>query len=254
MKIKPLIIANWKMNPDAPGRAVLLANKIERLISRTRNVEVVIAPPFPFLLPIAAVLKRAKLGVQNVFWEDTGAYTGEVSSHQLKHLRVEYAIVGHSERRIFLGETDEMIHKKVVALLASGIVPILCVGERERVENHIPEVVGMQIEAALVGVKKGFMKKLVIAYEPIWAISTMPHAKPDTPEQAFRAMVYIRNVVTRLYGRTTSEDIKIIYGGSVKAKNIEGFLRDGHMQGALVGGASLDPNEFSEIVKIASLL
>lgn len=253
MKIKPLIIANWKMNPDSAGQAVLLANKIERLISRTHHVEVVLAPPFPFLLSIASVLKRAKLGAQNVCWEDTGPYTGEVSWRQLKHLKVEYVIVGHSERKIFLGETDEMINKKVRALLANGITAVLCVGEQKRTGDDIPEVVGMQIEAALAGVKRGFLKKLVIAYEPIWAISTTLYAKPDTSENAFRAMIYIRQVVSKLYGRKASEDITIIYGGSVKAKNIDGFLRDGHMQGALVGGASLNPSEFLEIVKKASL-
>lgn len=249
---KPLIVANWKMNPDAPGRAVLLANKIERSLSRIRNVDVVIAPPFPFLLPIAAIVKRIKLGAQNVFWRDTGAYTGEVSWHQLKHLKVEYVIVGHSERRLFLGETDEMIHHKVRALLENGMIPILCVGEKERSGDDIPEMVGTQIRAAIGNIKKGYMKKLVIAYEPIWAISTMPNARPDTPESAFRAMMYIRKVVSEMYGRPVAEEIRIIYGGSVNAKNIGAFLEQGHMQGALVGGASLDAMEFTQIVTIAS--
>lgn len=250
--VKPLIIANWKMNPDAPGRAALLAHKIERSIARIRNVDVVIAPPFPFLLPIAAVIRRAKLGSQNVFWRDIGAYTGEVSWYQLKNLKVEHVIVGHSERRLFLGETDEMVNKKVRALLENGMTAILCVGERERVGDDIPEVVGEQIEAALKGIKKRFIKKLVIAYEPIWAISTMPNARPDSPENAFRAMIYIRKVLASLYDRAVSMEVRIIYGGSVKANNVNGFLQEGHMQGALVGGASLDQEEFVEIVSIAS--
>lgn len=249
---KLLIIANWKMNPDAPGRAALLANKIERSLARVRNVDVVIAPPFPFLLPIAAVIKRAKLGSQNVFWQDCGPYTGEVSWHQLKHIKVDYVIVGHSERKIFLGETDEMIHDKVRILLENNMTPILCVGERERVGDDIPEIVGEQIRAALKGIKKSLLKKLVIAYEPIWAISTMPNARPDTPASAFQAVIYIRKVMSELYGRTMGDEIQIIYGGSVNAKNIKGFLEEGRMQGALVGGASLDAAEFGEIVAIAS--
>ena len=249
---KPLIIANWKMNPDAPGRAALLANKIERAIARIRNVDVVVAPPFPFLLPIAAVVKCAKLGAQDVFWKDVGAYTGEVSWHQLKHLKVGHVIVGHSERRMFLGETDEMIREKVAVLLENGMTPILCVGERERNGDDIPETVGIQIEAALKNVKKGLVKRLVIAYEPIWAISTTPDARPATPEDAFRAMMYIRKVVSDLFSRTVAEDVRIIYGGSVGARNIGAFLSEGHMQGTLVGSASLDPAEFTEIVAIAS--
>ena len=252
MNKKFLIVANWKMNPDAPGRAAILADKIEVKLARVPHVEVVIAPPFSFLLPIASVLKRVKLGAQNVFWEDAGPYTGEVSWSQLKHLNVEYVIVGHSERRLFLGETDEMINKKVGVLLRNGLTPILCVGERERTGADIPEIVGMQIEGALKGIKKGMIKRLVIAYEPVWAISTMPNARPDTPELAFRAMVYIRKVLVDLYGRTASEQIRVIYGGSVNAKNITQFLQDGRMEGALVGSASLDPNEFSEIIKLAS--
>lgn len=249
---KFLIVANWKMNPDAPGRAVLLANKIERSLAPVRNVEVVLAPPFPFLLPIAAVVRRAKLGSQNVFWQDCGPYTGEVSWHQLKHLKVDYVIVGHSERKLFLGETDEMIHNKVRALLEQNMTPILCVGERERAGGDIPEVVGEQIKAALKGIKKNFLKKLVVAYEPIWAISTMPNARPDTPASAFQAVIYIRKVMSELYGRSAGDSIRIIYGGSVNAKNLKGFLEEGQMQGALVGGASLDVAEFAEIVAIAS--
>lgn len=249
---KFLIIANWKMNPDSAGRAALLANKIERSLARVRNVDIIIAPPFPFLLPIAAVVKRVKLGSQNVFWQDCGPYTGEVSWRQLKHLKADHVITGHSERKLFLGETDEMIHNKIRILLENGMIPILCVGERERAGDDIPEIVGEQIRAALKGIKKNFLKKLVIAYEPIWAISTMPNARPDTPINAFRAMIYIRKIISELYGRAVGNEVQIIYGGSVNAKNIKAFLEEGRMQGALVGGASLDAAEFAEIVMIAS--
>ena len=245
---KTVIIANWKSNPDSPGRAVLLARKIDRGITKYRNTEVVIAPPFPFLSPVRAVLKKSKLGAQNTFWSDCGPFTGEVSWHQLKHLGVSHVIVGHSERKIYLGETDEMINKKVKATLEHGITPILCVGERERKNSEIPDIVGEQLKNALVGIKKSFIKNLIVAYEPIWAISTMPGARPDTPDNAFRTMVYIRRTLAGLYGRRAADLIRIIYGGSVNSSNITPFLTEGKMEGALVGGASLNPEEFIKII------
>lgn len=248
---KPLIIANWKANPDSPGRALLLAQKIERGISSIRNSEVVIAPPFPFIPLVGGVLKRVKLGAQDAFWAD-GPYTGEVSGRQLKNIGVQYVIIGHSERRIHLGETDELINKKVRALLEHGMSPVLCIGERERSEVAIPAIVGEQLKKALEEVRKSHLKNLVVAYEPIWAISTMPGARPDTPDNAFRAMVYIRKIIAGLYGSKAAGVVRIIYGGSVNDKNIVSFLRDGKMEGALVGGASLRPDEFISIMKKAA--
>lgn len=249
---KPLIIANWKMNPATFAEAVLLARKIERGLAGIRGVEVVIAPPFPFLMEVGRVLKKSKLGSQDIFWADIGPYTGEVSWRQLKEVGAEYAIIGHSERKLHIGENDEMINKKVRAALEHGVSPVLCIGERERAGNDIPGTVGEQLKNALRGVKKSFLKGLIVAYEPVWAISTMPGARPDTPDNAFRALVYIRKTITRLYGRTAGETVRIIYGGSVKAGNIASFLREGKMEGALVGGASLDPKEFVKIVRIAA--
>lgn len=250
--VKPLIIANWKMNPDSPGRAVLLARKIERGMVGVRNVDVVVAPPFPFLYGVGRVLKRSKLGAQNVFWGDVGPYTGEVSWHQLKHLGVQYVIVGHSERRIYLGETDDMVNKKIKSVLDHGLGAVLCIGERERVGNEIPSVVGEELRSALKGVRGSRLKNLTIAYEPLWAISTTPGARADTPDSAFRAKVYIKRTLVRLYGSRVAAGVCIIYGGSVGEKNISGFLREGRMEGALVGGASLRPDEFISIVKQAA--
>lgn len=247
-----LIIANWKSNPDSPGRAVVLARKVEKKITQFRKVETVIAPPYPFLLSVGRVLKKSRLGAQNTFWGDVGPYTGEVSWHQLKHLGVTHVMVGHSERKLYLGETDEMINKKVRALLTNGLIPILCIGEREREGREIPAVVGKQLKNALHGVKRSHIKNLVIAYEPIWAISTNPGARPDTTDSAFRALVYIRKVLTDLYDRKSANMVRIIYGGSVNAENIGPFLREGKMEGALVGGASLKPEEFIKIVKNAA--
>ncbi len=251
---KPLIIANWKSNPDTLSRAAVLARKIERGLARSlfRHIDIVIAPPFPFLSRVGQVLKSISLGAQNVFWENTGPYTGEVSWHQLKHLGVRYVIVGHSERKIYLGETDEMINKKIRALLSNKLKAVLCVGEGERPGAEIPEIVGDQLKQALAGVKKSEIGNLIVCYEPVWAISTRPGARADTPDNAWRALVFIRRILTDLYGRDSADSIRIIYGGSVNSKNIESFLREGKMEGALVGGASLNFKEFAEIVKNAA--
>lgn len=267
---KPLIIANWKTNPDSLGRAVLLARKIEREIAGVRNVDVVVAPPFPFLYGVSRVLRKSKLGAQNVFWGDVGPYTGEVSWHQLKNLDVQYVIVGHSERRIHLGETDDMINKKVRSVLEHGLGAVLCIGERERIvprsqnaagipairdglgRSEIPPIVGEELRSALKGVRGSRLKNLTIAYEPLWAISTTPGARADTPDNAFRAKVYIKRTMVKLYGSRVAAGVRIIYGGSVGEKNIAGFLHDGEMEGALVGGASLRPDEFISIVKQAT--
>lgn len=253
--MKKLIVANWKMNPDSPGRAAALAVKYGNIgISipdwiGDRNIELVVAPPFPFLIPVGSTLtKGTKLGAQDAFWADAGPYTGEVSWHQLKHLKVEYVIIGHSERRIHLGETDEMIAKKIRAVLENRLAAILCIGERERTGADIPSSVGDQLKAALTGVKKEFLKRLVVAYEPIWAISTMPGSNgPDTPDGAFRARLYIEKIIAGLYGRQAGRNVRIIYGGSIKAANAAAYLAEGRMDGLLVGGVSLDPKEFGRI-------
>jgi triosephosphate isomerase len=255
--MKPIIVANWKANPATEREAVWLAREIERRISklgisRYKNVEVVIAPPLPFLIPVAKVLKLSKIGAQNVFWSDIGPYTGEVSWRQLKNLGVNYVIVGHSERKIHLGETDALINKKVKALADNGLNPILCIGEEKREGQEVSGAIEGQLRAALGGVRRSCIKNFVVAYEPVWAISTMPGAKADTPDNAFRSAVYIRKIITDLYGRSAASQIRVIYGGSVNALNAASFFREVKMQGALVGGASLRPDEFVKIVEVAS--
>lgn len=248
---KPLIVANWKMNPASLKEAILLASAAEECAAKVKNVEIVLAPPFPFLGAIKSVIKKSKLGAQDSFWADSGPYTGEVSWKQLAGIGAEYIIIGHSERRIHLGESDELIAKKTDALLKNGMNVILCIGEREREGGDIPIAVGIQLKSALIGVKKNMIKNLIIAYEPVWAISTNAGARPDSPDNAFRATLYIRKILVELYGRTAASAVRIIYGGSVKSANIASFLREGKMEGALVGGASLDPREFAEIVRNA---
>ncbi len=215
---------------------------------------IAIAPPFPFLAVINKVLRKSKLGAQTVSWANKGPYTGEVSGLQLKSMGVKYVILGHSERRSFFAETDELVNKKLLAALNSGLMPVLCVGEKERNGNEIPAIVGEQLKKALAGVKPSRLKNLVVAYEPIWAISTNAGARADSPANAFRASVYLRRLLASLYSRRLAEEVRIIYGGSVNAQNISGFLKEGIKQGALVGGASLNAPEFSQIIKSANLV
>ena len=247
--VKPLIIANWKMNPASVREASALADHTEAAVRAAKNVEAVVAPPFPYFHAVKNEIRYVKLGAQNVWWTDEGPYTGEVSWRQLKQFGVQYVIVGHSERRIHAHEGDVMINRKIHVLLEHGIAPILCIGEQERESNNIPETVGAELKAALENVKRSMIKKLIVAYEPIWAISTTSGSKPDTPANAFQAMVFIRKVISSLYGRAESDGVRVIYGGSVKASNIVSFLVEGKMQGALVGGASLKPKEFREILR-----
>ena len=244
---KFLIVANWKSNPVTLKAAVSLTQKVERVVAKYRRVEVVIAPPLPFIPAVGRILNKSRLGAQNCFFS-SGPYTGEVSVEQLKNMGVEYVIVGHSERKMHLGETDDLINKKVQALLSAGLRPVLCVGEKERSGEEIPRVIAEQLKNALASVKKSSLKSLTVAYEPVWAISTMPGAYPDAADNVFRTMIYIRKVVSEFWGREAARALRIIYGGSVKSANIIYFLKEGKMDGALVGGASLDSSEFTKII------
>ncbi|MBI2036961.1 MAG: triose-phosphate isomerase [Candidatus Liptonbacteria bacterium] len=243
--MKKLLIANWKANPDSPAHALALARKIHAGIPLGKDVDVVIAPPFPFLQLVGGALTRAELGAQDLFWEDLGPYTGEVSWRQLKHFGVKYAIVGHSERRALAGETDEMINKKVRAALEAGIAPVLCVGEPKEVRKNgiaaAKRYVAAQLEKDLDGVRKG---RVAIAYEPIWAIGT---GTPDSPRSAAEMIHYIRGRVPR----EVRKRLRVLYGGSLMAANADAFLKEPEIEGALVGGASLNPRDFIKIINIA---
>ena len=232
-----LIIANWKLNPTTEREAIKLAKEsdIDGLV---------ICPPFPFLEAVAKVIKKAKLGAQDLFWEEKGAYTGEVSATQLKDLGVEYVITGHSDRRK-LGETDEMIAKKIEAALKSSLTPVLCVGEtqEERSGGKARETVEreLKIGLSLVGNSELATRNLIVAYEPIWAIGT---GASDTPEDMLEMVELIRR-------QASSVKRQVIYGGSVTSENAEEFLKHKEIFGALVGGASLNPKEIKKIVEIA---
>ena len=252
--MKPLIVANWKMNPQTLAEAKSLFNLVKKGVKNLKNAEVVICPPFPYL-PMIGMASRSsgvKLGGQDVFWEEKGAFTGEVSSLMLKNLGCKYVIVGHSERRRNLNETDEMVNRKLKAALKEDLKPILCVGNKNRKREKEFKGIRIQMEKALSGIKKSDLKNLVITYEPVWAISTTRGGRIATPNQAKEGMIFIREILTKLFDKNSAKKIRIIYGGSVDSSNIRGFLKEAKMAGALVGAASLKPNEFVKTVKVAS--
>jgi len=240
-----LIIANFKMNPESAEEARELASLIDA-------PNLVIAPPFPFLSAVNENLKQGSLGAQDVFWENSGKgggpFTGEVSPSQLKAMGVKFVIVGHSERRR-LGETDDIIAKKIKALVAIRLIPILCIGEKkEEKEREVSEeVIKNQLHKALSLLSKEDNSKLVIAYEPVWAISTEPGAKADTPQNA---VFMIRVLKKSLLVIKPNIIATFVYGGSVNDKNAQDFLSQEEIQGALVGGASLDERKIKKIITL----
>lgn len=249
---KPLIIANWKMNPASARAVRTLLRRVAAGIRGVRGVSVVVAPPFPYLAQARAFRRVFALGAQDVFWEDEGAYTGAVSPRMLRDLGVRYCIIGHSERRRVFGESDEVVNRKVKAALKARLIPIIAIGEEHRESQEVvPAALARELSGAIAGVPKRSCRHIAVAYEPVWAISTTPGARPDTPDNATRRAIYIRKLLTKLVGRRTADAIPILYGGSVNAKNAVAFLSHDirGMEGLLVGGASLRPEEFGAIVK-----
>jgi triosephosphate isomerase len=247
---KPIIIANWKMNLSLSEREKL-AYAIKEKNVTPQKYDMVICPSSVSLIQIRDVIDGSgiDLGAQDVFWEETGAYTGEISPKILKDLNCKYAIVGHSERRQHLGETDEMINKKVEASIDNGLVPILCVGEtrQERHENQTDNVILSQIRQDLKGVEIIGDESLVIAYEPVWAIGSGEVVEPDEIDRVF---TLIRQVLIDTYPLTIVENnVRMVYGGSVNPDNVDGFSKLKMLDGFLVGGASLDADKFNKIAK-----
>lgn len=247
MNQKKLIIANWKSNPTSVKEAVKLAKAEDEM-------NVIIAPPFPFLESVGNVINRASLGAQDIFWEDVGSYTGEVSWRHLKNLKVKYVIIGHSERRKNLKETDEMINLKLKAVLQAGLKAVLCVGEsavvRKKGIKEAKKFVKKQLTKDLESLKTINYKlktNLIIAYEPVWAISTEKGGKPDTPRDAVEMVEFIKEI---LHSKFRIPNSKVLYGGSVNAKNANEFLREKAVDGALVGGTSLHPLEFHKVINV----
>jgi triosephosphate isomerase (TIM) len=250
---RPIIAANWKMH-KTHLEAIQAVQKLSYLLDKkdADRVEVVICPPFTALRSLQTLLDADRLpyglGAQDVHWEDKGALTGEISPGMLSALACSYVIVGHSERRQLFRETDETVRKKVRAVFGAGLVPILCVGEslEERDAGRTEDKVVTQVKAALGGLEEGQVGSLVVAYEPIWAIGTGRNANPA---DAGEVIGLIRRTAASLASESASQTMRVQYGGSVKAGNIREFMAHPEIDGALVGGASLDPEEFALIVK-----
>jgi triosephosphate isomerase (TIM) len=252
---KNIIIGNWKMNPVSLKEAEKLFSGVLKDVSDIKKTEIVICPPFIYLSPLKAISYKLKigLGAQNAFWDNVGAYTGEVSAEMLYNMGVRYVILGHSERRI-LGENNVDINKKIKFSLGAGLRPVLCVGETFRDENHSYfNLVKTQIEECLIGISKNSISKIIIAYEPVWAISTTADRKDATPVDSREMVIFIRKIISDKFGPDAS-DTRIIYGGSVNEKDAPEFLKNGGVNGLLVGRASLNAKKFSEIIKICEAL
>lgn len=235
---KKIIIGNWKMNPESLKEAQKLFNSIKS----NKETEVVVCPPFIYLS-----LLKGKLGAQNCFYEDKGAYTGEVSASMLKGLGCEYVIIGHSERRQYFKEDNEMINKKIKKALSLGLKVIFCIGEteKEREEEKTDQIIQDELIYGLEGVSNSKMSSVSIAYEPIWAIGT---GNPCDIEEAQSMGLLIRKIISKTYNLSISKNLCLLYGGSVNSSNASGYLKEAGFQGLLVGGASLKADEFNKII------
>ena len=244
---KPIIAGNWKMNKTLK-EALEMVEELKPVVKDAR-CEVVVCPPFVCLAQVAEAVKgtNIKVGAQNMHFEESGAYTGEVSPAMLRELDIEYVIIGHSERRQYFNETDESVNKKVKAALKHRLIPIVCCGEslEEREDEVTREVLGKQIRIGLKGFTEDNIGKIIVAYEPIWAIGT---GRTATDEQANEAIAYIRSVIAAMYGKETADKVRIQYGGSVKPATIKAQMKQSDIDGALVGGASLNASDFAAIV------
>ena len=243
---KPIIAGNWKMHKTIE-EAVEFVNNVKDKVNND-SVEAVICAPFTLLKDLKESTKgtNIKIGAQNMHFEEKGAFTGEISPLMLKELDMDYVVIGHSERRQYFNETDETVNKKVLKALEVGIDPILCVGEtlEERETGNTKNICKVQVEKALENVSKDDLANVVIAYEPIWAIGT---GKTATSEDANDVIAYIREVIANLYGELANE-VRIQYGGSVKPSNVAEIMNQSDIDGALVGGASLEANDYIELV------
>ncbi len=245
---KKVIAGNWKMNKNIP-ESVQLINDIKAALNSGANASVILCPPFTSLETAAKLLEGSeiKLGAQNMYFEDSGAFTGEISADMLKSAGCEYVILGHSERRTIFKESDEVINKKVIKALSAGLYPIFCIGEtlEERESGITEKVVETQIRGGMANVSEEDLSKIIFAYEPVWAIGT---GKVASNEQAQEVHAFIRNLVAGMYSQATADKLIIQYGGSVKPDNAEGLLGQKDIDGALVGGACLKADSFVGII------
>lgn len=249
----PFIAGNWKMNKTV-GEAIDYIRKLKFFLSGIQGVEVAVAPPFTALFALSQELRGSfiQLASQNLHWEEKGAFTGEISPQMIKDLECRYVIIGHSERRQYFGETDETVNRKIKSALKHNLRVIFCIGEtlEEREDGKTFSVLQRQIEGGLKDLEGKDIENIVIAYEPVWAIGT---GRTATPEQAEEAHGFIRERLRSLYSKEISQSIRIQYGGSVTPENIKGLMAKENIDGALVGGASLNADTFSKIVRFKEI-
>ena len=245
----PVIAGNWKMNKTV-AEAVALASEIKEKVAGVENVKIIVCPVFTAVKSVADVLKgtNVKIGAQDMYWETSGAYTGEVSGEMLMEAGAEYVIIGHSERRQYFGETNETVNKKLKKALSIGLKPIVCIGETlaDREAGTTEAVVGKQVKEGFVGLTAEEMKGTIIAYEPVWAIGT---GKTATAEQAEAVHAFVRNLVAQLWDKETADAVIIQYGGSMKPENVASLLAQPDIDGGLIGGAALKADSFEKLVK-----
>jgi triosephosphate isomerase len=249
---KKILAANWKMNLTHLEAESYMHTFLGE-IGEVDDVEIVMIPPFTSIPMLAQISEKApfiRIGAQNMYWERSGAYTGEISATMLRVLFVKYVVIGHSERRMLFGETDETVNRKVHSALEAGLRPIVCVGESttERDNDEIETVLRRQLELGLKDLSVKDAAEIVIAYEPIWAIGT---GRTATPAQAEEAHRFIRSVLGKMFGTGAAARVRIQYGGSVKPENAQELMRQSDIDGALIGGASLDPHSFAKIIRHA---
>ncbi|MCF8111361.1 MAG: triose-phosphate isomerase [Desulfobacteraceae bacterium] len=246
---RPLIAGNWKMHKTCTEAEDTARELIEK-VSDVSDVDIMIAPPATALAPVFRIIRDTpvELGGQNLFWEKQGAYTGEVSGPMLVSAGCRYVIIGHSERRQYFGETDENVNKKIKAAKDAGLIPVICVGESEseRDAENTFSVLDKQMENGLKDLSADLFDGSVIAYEPVWAIGT---GRTATPQQAQEVHSWLRNFLKKRFGQSSADRTRIVYGGSVKPENISELMALGDIDGALVGGASLKPDTFGNIIK-----
>ena len=245
----PVIAGNWKLNKKT-AEALQLVQDLSSLVKDVQGVEIVIAPSFTVLGPVRSLLFDSPIAVagQDCFWEEEGAYTGEVSPGMLVDAGCSHVIIGHSERRQFFGETDEKVNKKITAALRAGLTVLFCIGEtlQEREAGETFAVLDRQLRTGLDNLSPVDLEKVILAYEPVWAIGT---GKTATDEQAQEAHAFIRQLVTELYSSVVADALRIVYGGSVKPDNISALMAQHDVDGALVGGASLTAESFAAIIR-----
>ncbi len=245
---KPVIAGNWKMHKTA-GEGVKLVQELNALTKAVSDVEIVVCPPFTALAAVAAAVAGTNigLGAQNMHWEEKGAFTGEIAPGMLKDTGCTHVIIGHSERRQYFAETDATVNKKTKAALTAGLVPIVCVGETlaEREANATEQVVGVQVQGGLDGLTAAQVAGLIIAYEPVWAIGT---GRTASAEDANAVCAFIRRTIAGMFGEAAADRVRIQYGGSVKPDNVTELMAKPDIDGALVGGASLEAPTFSKLV------